>query len=269
MNYNYTQNIKSLLEISWNEFQMEPGYLKKEKLVEITKEEIIFKLDESGIPLNNGLKKTSICKYNWTSYAFGEHLDQNLISLSKFKSFKSNPEYIIPAYLNSFIEIHLEKVKGLSDNVPLRIRNEFLDEQLDILQNIFLEATPQEHLEGLVIAYISNRFETFFKKERTENAQLDIASKKININLNKNDISILFGLLFNSNILKPEDRQRVAHIIENEFCTNKEGKGNKNNRPLKLTNMDKALYSSTSKLRRKDTSALNTKETILTLLRRE
>ena len=43
MNYNYTQNIKSLLEISWNEFQMEPGYLKKEKLVEITKEEIIFK----------------------------------------------------------------------------------------------------------------------------------------------------------------------------------------------------------------------------------
>ncbi len=259
--------LRELLSESWENFQNEIGYDKNTMNLNITREDINYSLhSETGEPIDNGQVKMVNQTIDWPNYLFGNHLDQNQLTLSIIlKNRKFAMEYFIPITVISKLR---DRFSSFRENLPPSSHywEEFLNTKRDLIQNEYQAAIPDECLEAPLVSFVTNMFDNEFQKEFEVIRSLDIASKKIKINLIKSEIATLFGLMLTSNIISNTETKRLAKVIEAEFYTEKEGKGKKKIKPLNLESMDDALRSFTSRVGRRDTAALKSKAVILELL---
>lgn len=265
---NYFEFLNEALEESWKAFQNEPGYDNTLLTATITNEEINYLLDsDTGEPLDNGEVRMVSRTVDWPSYLFGRHLDQNHLAISTFfKNRKIMDErYEIPVFLINEINLLFRFIRK---NLPPSSHHweDFLNTQRDLIQNEFMEAVPNQRLETPLISFVTTIFDNEFQKEYEVIRSLDIASKKIKINLIKSEIATLFGLMLTSNIINNTDSIRLAKVLEAEFYTEKQGKGKKRLKPMNLASMEGAFRSFTSRASRRETAALNSKAKILRLL---
>ena len=259
--------LRELLSESWENFQNEIGYDKNTMNLNITREDINYSLDsETDEPIDNGQVKMVNQTIDWPNYLFGNHLDQNQLAISIiFKNRSLALEYFIPITVMGQLR---DKFRWIKKNLhpSSNYWEDFLNTQIDLIQNEFIAAVPDQRLEAPLITFVVTMFHNEFQKEYEVIRSLDIASKKIKINLIKSEIATLFGLMLTSNIININERKRLAKVIEAEFYTEMEGKGRKKLKAMNLTSMGGEFRNVISGLGRRETAALNTKEKILRLL---
>lgn len=259
--------LRELLSESWENFQNEIGYDKNTMNLNITRENIIYSLDsETGEPIDNGQVNMVNQTIDWPNYLFGNHLDQNQLTLSIILKNRSLAiEYFIPITVMGKLR---DRFSSFRENLPPSSHywEDFLNTKRDLIQNEYQAAIPDESLEAPLVSFVTKMFDNEFQKEYEVIRSLDIPSKKIKINLIKSEIATLFGLMLTSNIISNTDSKRLAKVIEAEFYTEKEGKGKKRLKPMNLTSMEGAFRSFTSRASRRETAALNSKAEILRLL---
>ncbi len=265
---NYFELLKEALEESWKAFQNEPGYDNTLLTATITNEEINYLLDsDTGEPLDNGEVRMVSRTVDWPSYLFGRHLDQNQLTLSIILKNRKimDQQFLIPIILRDRMNYRFQFIR---ESLPPSSHywEDFLNTQRDLIQNEFIAAVPDQRLEAPLISFVTTIFDNEFQKEYEVIRSLDIASKKIKINLIKSEIATLFGLMLTSNIINNTDSIRLAKVLEAEFYTEKQGKGKKRLKPMNLTTMEGAFRKVISGLGRRETAALNSKAEILRLL---
>ncbi len=264
-----TFEIAECLKTSWRDFQNEPGYDISSNTLTLEQDEFHYELDpETGENLNNGEVRKVIRTFNWPNYLFGEHLDQNQMTLLKILRNRQtiDAKYSDPIFISRELNNRFQWIRE-SLHPSSHYWEDFLNTQRDLIQNQFKEAVPDECLEALLISYVTGLFENAFQKEFEIIRLLDIAAKKIKINLIKSEIATLFGLMLNSNIISINESLRLAKVLEAEFYTELEGKGKKKLKPMNLTSMDNALVKVVGRLVKRDTTILNTRDKLLKMLK--